>query len=41
MGDEGDNWDGSKWNIVNKKGDSTLDLESVNLVEADRTDTVP
>jgi hypothetical protein len=43
MGDAtGDNWDGSKWNIVNVKGTSSTDLISVNLVEADRiTDVSP
>jgi hypothetical protein len=42
MGDfSGDNWDGSKWNIINAKGTASTDLVSVNLVEADRVTDAP
>jgi len=42
MGDDAsDNWDGSKWNIVNVKGTADTDLISVNMVEADRVSDAP
>jgi len=42
MGDNsGDNWDGSKWNIINVKGTASSDLQSTNLIEADRVTDVP
>jgi hypothetical protein len=42
MGDfVSDNWDGSKWNFVNVKGTANTNLQSVNLVEADRVTDVP
>jgi len=42
MGDDsGDNWDGSKWNIINVKGTASTDLESVKMVEADRVTDAP
>jgi hypothetical protein len=36
-----DNWDGSKWNIINVKGTASTDLISANLVEADRLTDAP
>lgn len=42
MGDyASDNWDGSKWNIINAKADSTMDLIGANIAQADRLTDAP
>ena len=42
MGDyTSDNWDSTKWNIINVKGTADTDLISVGMVEADRVEQTP